>query len=155
MKLLLLILFLIVLVSVPLFEQLTIKKIKKENKTPYLLNKHIKIHYEKNTGMMMGLGKNKRVFVLIITTILLLFIFASTIYLILFVKNLIIFKIGLIILSGGAFSNGLERYIYKCVIDYVSFPRFFIKKIRNVIFNVADMCIFLGSIIMIIGLFFI
>lgn len=155
MKLLLLVLFLIVLISVPLFEQLAINKIRRGKKTPYLLNQNIKIHYEINTGMMMGLARKNRVLVLIVTTVLLFFILSSTLYLILFTKDLIILKLGLIILSGGSISNGLERYIYKGVIDYISFPKAPIKKTRNIIFNVADFFIFIGCILMILGIFFI
>ncbi len=155
MKLLLFILFLIVLVSVPLFEQLTVNKIRRKKKTPYLLNENIKIHYEVNKGMMMGLCKDKRKLVLTITTILLSCLLTSTIYIILAKEGLVIIKLGLILLSAGAFSNALERYIYKHVIDYISFPNFFIKKIRNVIFNIADICIFVGSLISIIGALFI
>lgn len=155
MKLLLLLLFLIVLVSVPLFEQLIVNKIRRGKKTPYLLNENIKIHYETNKGMMMGVGKNKRKLILTITTILLVLILSSTLCLILFTKEYIILKLGLILLSGGSLSNGLERYIYKYVVDYVSFPNFFIKRIRNIIFNVPDLCIFVGTLIMLIGLLFI
>ena len=108
-----------------------------------------------NKGMMMGLCKDKRKLVLTITTILLSCLLTSTIYIILAKEGLVIIKLGLILLSAGAFSNALERYIYKHVIDYISFPNFFIKKIRNVIFNIADICIFVGSLISIIGALFI
>ena len=155
MKLFLIILFLIVLVSVPLFEQLAINKIRRGKKTPYLLNENIKIHFETNKGMMMGLGKNKRKLVLSITTILLILILSTTLYFILFTQGLIVLKLGLILLSGGAFSNALERYIYKYVVDYISFPNFFIKKVRNIIFNVADICIYIGALITIVGMLFI
>ncbi len=150
MKLLLMILFIVVLISVPLFEFLITKKIQKQ-KTPYLLNKHIEIHYEKNTGMMLGLSKNNRTIVLIVTTILLIPIIIVTPYLILFTKKMITLKIGCILLSGGALSNALERYIYKYVIDYISFPTFFIKKVRKIIFNMADLFIFTSCIIILIG----
>ncbi len=150
MKLLLMILFVVVLIGVPLFEFLITNKIKKQ-KTPYLLNKHIEIHYEINTGMMLGLSKNNRAIVLIITTILLILVLGTTIFLIIFTRGMITLKIGCIVLSGGAMSNALERYIYKHVIDYISFPRFLIKKVRRIIFNVADFFIFIGCLIILIG----
>ena len=150
MRLLLMILFVVVLIGVPLFEFLITNKIKKQ-KTPYLLNKHIEIHYEKNTGMMLGLSKNNRAIVLIITTILLILVLGTTIFLIFFTRGMITLKIGCIVLSGGAMSNALERYIYKHVIDYISFPKFLIKKVRRIIFNVADFFIFIGCLIILIG----
>ena len=64
---------------------------------------------------------------------------------------MITLKIGCILLSGGALSNALERYIYKYVIDYISFPTFFIKKVRKIIFNMADLFIFTSCIIILIG----
>jgi lipoprotein signal peptidase len=105
--------------------------------------------------MMLGLSKNNRTIVLIVTTILLIPIIIITPYLILFTKKMIILKIGCILLSGGALSNALERYIYKYVIDYISFPTFFIKKVRRIIFNMADLFIFISFNIYVIIIFLI
>lgn len=56
-------------------------------------------------------------------------------------------KLGLAFTIGGSLSNAWDRYTKKYVIDYFSFP---IKKIRNIVFNISDMFIFIGCIILVI-----
>ena len=53
-------------------------------------------------------------------------------------------KLGLSLLIGGALSNIWDRISRKYVVDYFSFSW---KKIRHIVFNIADFCIFLGSIL--------
>lgn len=56
-------------------------------------------------------------------------------------------KIGLAFVLGGALSNALDRITRHYVVDYFSFP---IKKIRHIVFNIADLFIFLGALFLII-----
>ena len=112
-------------------------------------------HYVKNKGMMLGAHKNKPRFVLITTIVVLTITILISLYVFLAFEKLYILKIGLMLLSGGSLSNSLERFIYRYVIDYFSFPNCIFKKVRNVVFNFADICIFLGFFIIIIGCLFI
>lgn len=56
-------------------------------------------------------------------------------------------KIALSLLLGGAYSNFFDRMIRGYVVDYVSFSY---KKIRHIVFNIADFCIFIGSLLLIL-----
>ena len=53
-----------------------------------------------------------------------------------------LFKLGLAFLLGGAISNVADRFGRGYVIDYFSIN---CKKLKTIIFNLADMAIFLGS----------
>ncbi len=68
-------------------------------------------------------------------------------------------KLGAAFLLGGAVSNLYDRLSRGYVVDYLrlccrAFPRG-LKKIRNIIFNIADFFIFTGSILSAIYSFFI
>lgn len=54
-------------------------------------------------------------------------------------------KFALSLLLGGAISNLLDRITKYYVMDYFSFSW---KKIRHIVFNIADFCIFIGSILL-------
>lgn len=56
-------------------------------------------------------------------------------------------KTGLAFVLGGALSNTYDRIVRGYVVDYFSFNVKW-KKLRNVIFNIADLFIFIGAILM-------
>lgn len=53
-------------------------------------------------------------------------------------------KIGLSFVIGGAASNVYDRIVRKYVVDYFSFNTKF-KKIKDIVFNISDMFIFIGT----------
>lgn len=59
-------------------------------------------------------------------------------------------KTGLSILIGGGASNLLDRYTKKHVVDYFSFPVKW-KWFRGIIFNLSDMFVFLGAVLVALG----
>ena len=59
-------------------------------------------------------------------------------------------KIGLSFVLGGAYSNTYDRLFRKYVVDYISFG-VKNKKLRGIVFNVADFCIMIGAILVVIG----
>lgn len=59
-------------------------------------------------------------------------------------------KIGLSFVLGGAYSNTYDRLFRKYVVDYISFG-VKNKKLRRIVFNVADFCIMIGAILVVIG----
>lgn len=61
-------------------------------------------------------------------------------------------KLGLSFLLGGAISNYIDRIQHGYVIDYFSLTRF--KRLKHIVFNLADMCIFLGGFLIILGQIF-
>lgn len=52
--------------------------------------------------------------------------------------------IGYALLLGGGFSNFIDRMEKGSVTDYVRFPKFPVKKISNLVFNLSDFGIFAG-----------
>lgn len=52
-------------------------------------------------------------------------------------------KIGLSFIIGGAASNVYDRIVRKYVVDYFSFNSK-IKKLKDIVFNISDLFIFLG-----------
>lgn len=54
-------------------------------------------------------------------------------------------KLALSLLIGGALSNWLDRMTKGYVIDYFSFSW---KKIRHIVFNIADFCVFIGMLLL-------
>ncbi|MFG6383068.1 MAG: signal peptidase II [Lachnospiraceae bacterium] len=63
-------------------------------------------------------------------------------------KNLGIMLAFSLIVGGGA-SNFFDRVTKGYVIDYVSFQTPW-KKLNHVVFNISDLCIFLGSLLLVL-----
>ena len=59
-------------------------------------------------------------------------------------------KIGGALILGGAASNIFDHWKRGYVVDYL---KFHLKPIRNVIFNLGDLCIFLGCFLAVLGQF--
>lgn len=57
-------------------------------------------------------------------------------------------KLALSFLLGGAISNAWDRITKHYVVDYFSFSW---KKIRHIVFNIADFFIFIGSLLLVIS----
>lgn len=60
-------------------------------------------------------------------------------------------KTGAAFLLGGSASNIYDRLVRGYVVDYLRFP---IKKIRHIIFNIADFFIFIGAFLSAVYEFF-
>ena len=102
-------------------------------------------HY--NKGAFLNFLENKKEMVRSISSIFLGFL------LLLFTitmpkKGNKLFKLGLTLMLGGAISNVADRYLRGYVVDYFSINY---KKLKHVIFNLADVAIFLGSILVLIS----
>lgn len=52
--------------------------------------------------------------------------------------------IGYALILGGGISNFMDRVRKGSVTDYIRFPKFPVKKIRNLVFNLSDFSIFAG-----------
>lgn len=65
-----------------------------------------------------------------------------------------LFKLGLSFVIGGAVSNVYDRMNRGYVVDYFSINCKKLKKLSNIIFNLGDIFIFIGSILMLLSSFF-
>lgn len=59
-------------------------------------------------------------------------------------------KIGLALVIGGGLANLAERFLHGYVTDYIQFKVPF-RRIRRLVFNVADLAVFLGGAVMILA----
>ncbi len=57
---------------------------------------------------------------------------------------MILIKLGLSFVVGGAFSNVYDRLVRRYVVDYFSFNVKW-ERLRRIVFNISDLFIFLGS----------
>ncbi len=65
-------------------------------------------------------------------------------------KNDSLTKVGSAMVLGGGLSNTYDRFIRKYVVDYVSFGVKW-QKLRRIVFNCSDFCIFIGCFLYYIG----
>lgn len=100
----------------------------------------------KNTGAAFSLLENKIIFFIIIAFIVIYYIFKYSI------KEDIdkLEQVSYILLIGGIIGNLIDRVIYGYVVDYL---RFIIFSYNFPIFNLADICITIGAIFLIIIIF--
>lgn len=63
-------------------------------------------------------------------------------------------KTGLSLLLGGAAGNAYDRFFRGYVVDWFSFKKLRGKKLGNIVFNLSDMALFAGTLLIILdGLF--
>lgn len=106
----------------------------------------VTLDYSENKGMMLNLGEKKPELVKIFSGSS--FLILAVFYLrVLFQKGYFWAKLGLSFITGGALSNVYDHIKRGYVIDYLRFP---IKRIRRIVFNIGDLFIFAGSLILII-----
>ncbi|MGB4658204.1 MAG: signal peptidase II [Mobilitalea sp.] len=127
-----------------------IEKNRKVGERQEILGGKIIIRKEYNDGAFMNFMEDKKETVKTISSILLgLIILLFTIMLP--KKGNKVYKLGLSFIVGGAISNVYDRITHGHVIDYFSIN---CKKLKTIIFNLADMAIFLGSILIVIASMF-
>ena len=100
-----------------------------------------------NKGAFLNFGKRKLVSLLsVLLTVAVLVVFVLT----LGMRGKKLLKAGLSLLLGGAFSNTYDRVMREYVVDYVSLKTG-IAAIDRVVFNLADLCILIGTMAVVLG----
>lgn len=106
----------------------------------------LKFTYVENYGAAFGILKDKKMFFIIITLIIIMFI---SIFLIRYYNKINIFmKIGLALLLGGAIGNFIDRVRFAYVVDFINVRLFNCYDFP--VFNIADISIVCGTIIILI-----
>ena len=116
------------------------------NFIPYILN----ITYTTNTGASFGILKNHRWVFMSLSTVALVLMAASIIYLMrkkIKNKNMII-SVALALMLGGGFGNMIDRVLRGYVVDFLEFDF-----VNFAIFNIADTFICIGSVLLCICVF--
>ena len=127
-----------------LTKHLAIKYLK--GQSPVVLIKNfLSLHYTENAGAAFGILQEKRMLFVIITTIFLLVI---SFYIIKYFNELsLISKIGASVLLGGAIGNYIDRVRHGFVVDFISVK--ITKTYDFPVFNIADMAIVLGTLVIV------
>ena len=102
-----------------------------------------------NKGAMLNLGASRQQTMAVLSVIFTVFmtgVYGGT----LGTRGRHMLKTGLSLILGGAYSNTYDRLFRKYVVDYVSFevrnPR-----LRNIVFNLSDFGIMIGSCLLVIS----
>ena len=102
-----------------------------------------------NKGAMLNLGASRQqtmAVLSVIFTVFMTWVYVGT----LGTRGRHMLKTGLSLILGGAYSNTYDRLFRKYVVDYVSFevrnPR-----LRNIVFNLSDFGIMIGSCLLVIS----
>lgn len=122
-----------------------IEKTKKENQKQCIIKDELYIEYTKNKGAIYSLYEDKSNIVCGVSAIL-LGIMGIVYGFTLTKKENCLSKLGLSLLIAGGLSNVYDRIKRKYVVDYIYW-----RKLKKIIFNMADVFIFIGSIIYFIG----
>ena len=100
-----------------------------------------------NTGAAFGILKNGRYFIIILTKII------SFVLIYVMIKNKSkILRLAISIVLGGALGNFIDRLLYGKVTDFLDF---YIFGYDYPVFNVADICVYIGTILLAIYIIFI
>lgn len=102
-----------------------------------------------NKGAFLNFGEQKRKLVTLLSVLLtaaVLVVFVLT----LGMRGKKLLKAGLSLLLGGSFSNTYDRVMREYVVDYVSLKTG-IAAIDRVVFNLADLCILIGTMAVVLG----
>lgn len=114
-----------------------------------VLHGKIMIRKFHNKGAMLNLGASRQQTMAVLSVIFTVFmtgVYVGT----LGTRGRHMLKTGLSLILGGAYSNTYDRLFRKYVVDYVSFevrnPR-----LRNIVFNLSDFGIMIGSCLLVIS----
>ncbi|HZK33232.1 MAG TPA: signal peptidase II [Tissierellaceae bacterium] len=106
----------------------------------------LKFTYVENYGAAFGILKNKKIFFIIITLIIVIFI---SLFLVKYYYKISFFmRIGLGLLLGGAIGNLIDRVRFGYVVDFINVRLF--NFYDYPVFNIADISIVFGTIIILI-----
>ncbi len=135
----------IIIVLVIFITDSKIKQYIEENKVMHksekILNGNIILERYHNKGAMLNFMEDKVNIVKIISATILGILLLALAFLIPKKGNHLL-KLGLSLILGGALSNVYDRFKKGFVVDYFSF-----KFLKKIVFNISDICIFLGSAI--------
>ena len=98
-----------------------------------------------NEGAMLNIGDRKPYLVVASSAAFIIGLIINF-FRVLGLKGNSLLKLGLSFILGGALSNLFDRFTRKHVVDYFSF-NVKAKKIRNIVFNISDMFIFIGTVL--------
>ncbi len=135
----------IIISAVIFFSELKIKNHIDDNpkQNKELCNGHVIITKLHNKGIMLGKLSSKPCLMKVLITLALVVVFIFYIP-ILFIKGHLPAKLGLGMFLGGASSNFYDHFKRGYVVDYIKVPH---GPIKRIVFNLADLFIAIGAVI--------
>ncbi len=130
-----------------------------------ILGNFFRLTYVENPGIAFGLRINNKIFFTILSVLAVVVIF----YYLLLLKNHRILRLAFALILGGAFGNLTDRFLYGKVVDFLDFEFFDVSipsfsllcfdfsgysMDRWPVFNVADIAVTLGMIMIILNAIF-
>ena len=136
-------LFLIIAIGICVIDQIMkfyVECVWKKEEVPEDSDSKVMLTKQYNTGFILNWCERQKNTVKFISLILCSFLF-GVLFTVVRGKGENFLKVALSFLFGGALSNTIDRVKKGHVVDYLKF-----RKIKNIIFNIADLFIFLGAI---------
>ena len=140
----------LLIIAAVIFAEIKIKKhiesLPEESFPVQKLGGRVHIERAHNPGLIMGFLGKKQALANALSACAMLAVLVYTA--VRCVKGLsLLAKIGWGLILGGGIANIYDRVKHGYVTDYVRFPGAKIKKLRKIIYNVGDFCVFLGAIL--------
>lgn len=120
---------------------------KEMHKKEKILKDKIILNRYHNKGAFLGIFEKNINFVKVLSSVILGLLLLFFL-IILPKKNKKAIKLALSLILAGAASNTYDRHKRGYVVDYFSFN---FKPLKNIIFNISDICIFIGAAILLIA----
>ena len=124
-----------------------IVKTKKENEKQCIIKNELYIEYTKNKGAIYSSFEDKSNIVRGVSVVILAIMGIMYVF-VLWGKDNKITKLGMSLIMAGGLSNVYDRVKRRYVVDYI-----YLRRIKKIVFNIADVCICIGSILLTIGEF--
>lgn len=120
----------------------------KENKPFIIMDEVFELHYLENKGAAFGLLQNQKWFFVIVGIIFVIIAFIALTY-IPTMKKYTALRTCILLIATGAIGNAIDRIRFNYVVDFLYF-----KYINFPIFNVADIYVTVGTILLILLILF-
>ena len=120
----------------------------------YIIDKILRIYFVKNEGMAWGMLQNKQIIFIIITPIVIAFLMMIY-YRLPFEKKFILARICVLLLTGGAIGNLIDRIFRGELFHGYVVDMIYVEIIDFPVFNIADSFITVGFAMMIFSIFFV
>lgn len=146
------IIFAVVFLLSVLFDQITklwASNVLKDGSSIEIINEFLRFSYVENRGAAFGILQNQKWFFIVVTIVML----AILSYMFFKTKNIsFLSRFSIVLIVGGAIGNFIDRLKFGYVIDFID------VRFGNVydfpVFNIADVCVVIGTFLMIILIFF-
>lgn len=112
-----------------------------------IINGYFRLSYLKNEGAAFGMFKGNFFFLYVVTS---LFILAMLVYVILKKQKSILMQLSFGLLLAGAIGNMYDRIVQKYVVDFIQVH--YLDKHYFPTFNIADICVSIGTVLLVIYL---